>query len=67
MHEPGLPEEDHRKADDATDHRIPDADDTLSAGNIFLTIIKAIAILVGILIFLVILGLFVLYLVCAFG
>lgn len=62
MHEPGLPEKDHRIPDPD-----PDSDDRPSFGDIILTIIKYIAILIGILVFLVIFGLFALYLVCAFG
>ena len=62
MHEPDLPEKDHRIPDPD-----PDSDDRPSFGDIILTIIKYIAILIGILVFLVIFGLFALYLVCAFG
>jgi hypothetical protein len=67
MHEPDLPEKDHRQEAEGLDHRNPDPDDMPSFGAIILTIIKYIAILIGIVIFLVLFGLFALYLVCAFG
>lgn len=69
MHEPGPPRSADHKPPESNDRQDngPDMDAMPSFGRILFTIFKCICFLIGGLIALVILGLFVLYLVCAFG
>ena len=69
MHEPGAPRSADQVPPETTELQDngPDMDALPSFGRILCTIFKYICILIGGLIVLVILGLFVLYLVCAFG